>query len=94
MTQDIDIAQAIKIENGVTTTIELNGKTLKGGIFAESNGEFTEGTSDSYVFMVNKGGELLLNGEGTVESQEAKYSIAVWANGGKVIINGGTFVHH
>ena len=69
MTQDIDIQQAIKIENGVATTVELNGKTLKGGIFAESNGEFTEGTTDSYVFMVTEGGELTINGEGTVEAQ-------------------------
>lgn len=91
MTQDIDIQQAIKIENGVATTVELNGKTLKGGIFTESNGEFTEGTTDSYVFMVTEGGELTINGEGTVEAQEAKYSIAVWAKGGKVVINNGTF---
>lgn len=94
MTQNIDIQQAIKIENGIATTVELNGKTLKGGIFAESNGEFTEGTTDSYVFMVTEGGELTINGEGTVEAQEANYSMAVWANGGKVTINGGTFVNH
>lgn len=94
MTQDIDIKQAIKIEDGIATIVELNGKTLTGGVFTESNGEFIEGTTDSYVFMVNKGGELTINGNGTIEAQEADYSMAVWANGGKVTINGGTFVNH
>lgn len=94
MTQDIDIQQAIKVGNGVTTTVELNGKTLKGGIFSEKDGEFTEGTTDSYVFMVTNGGELTINGNGKVESQEASYSMAVWARGGKVTINGGEYYNH
>ena len=91
MTQDIDIKQAIKIEDGIATIVELNGKTLTGGVFTESNGEFIEGTTDSYVFMVNKGGELTINGNGTIEAQEADYSMAVWANGGKVTIKDGVY---
>lgn len=71
MTQDIDVQQAIKVENGIATTVNLNGKTLKGGIFSEKDGEFAEGTTDSYVFMVTEGGELTINGNGKVESQEA-----------------------
>jgi hypothetical protein len=36
----------------------------------------------------------VIDGEGEVESQEASYSMAVWADGGKVTINNGTFINH
>lgn len=71
--------------------IDLNNKTITGGLFAESNGGVSEGNSDSYVFWVKKGGELIIDGDGIIKTQSAKYAMAVWAQGGTVIINGGKF---
>lgn len=36
----------------------------------------------------------MIDGEGKVESQEAGYSMAIWADGGKVTIKNGTFINH
>lgn len=88
---DITATTCLAIEDGVSTEIDLNGKTMVGGLFSESNGTISEGTTDSYVFYVKNGGNLTINGEGTVESQEADYSMAVWSRGGNVTINGGLF---
>ena len=41
------------------------------------------------MFWVKKGGELTIDGEGSVVAQDATYSMAVWAQGGKVTINKG-----
>ena len=71
--------------------IDLNNKTITGGVFAESGGTVNEGNTDSYAFWVKEGGELIINGDGIVKSQDAQYSMAVWAQGGKVTINGGKF---
>ena len=71
--------------------IDLNNNTITGGLFAESNGSVSEGNSDSYVFWVKKGGELIIDGDGIIKTQPAKYAMAVWAQGGTVIINGGKF---
>lgn len=72
------------------TTIDLNGYKITGGVFAEKNGEILEGDSDGFVFWV-KGGKLTIVGNGEIEARPATYSMAVWANGGDVEINGGTF---
>jgi hypothetical protein len=90
LTNDINLENtAIVITEG-EATIDLNGKTITGGLFTESNGAVTEGTTDSYVFWV-KGGTLNIKGDGTVKSQSATYSIAVWADGGTVNIENGKF---
>ena len=73
--------------------IDLNNKTITGGVFAESGGTVNEGNTDSYAFWVKEGGELIINGDGIVKSQDAQYSMAVWAQGGKVTINGGKFIN-
>lgn len=88
---DITATTCLAIEDGVSTEINLNKKTIVGGVFTENNGVFSEGSNDSYAFYVKKGGDLTINGEGTVEAQDAKYSMAVWARGGKVTINGGLY---
>ena len=62
-----------------------------GELFTESNGQILEGNSDSYAIWVKEGGEITINGDGEVRSQDARYSIAVWAQGGEVIINGGKY---
>ena len=83
----------VVLGDGQSCTVNLNGKAVTGPVFAESNGEVVEGNSDSYVFWT-KGGELVIEGNGRVEAQDAKYSMAVWAQGGKVTINGGEFYNH
>lgn len=73
--------------------IDLNNKTITGGVFAESGGTVNEGNTDSYAFWVKEGGELIIDGDGIIKSQDAQYSMAVWAQGGKVTINGGKFIN-
>ena len=67
-------------------TIDLNGKTI-----AATQAD-TEGNG---VFWVKTNGELTLNGEGTVNGVGGnKWNIGIFAeNGGKVIINGGTYTN-
>lgn len=88
----VKMATAFVLEN-VNTVVDLNGKTVQGGVFAESNGSMVKGDSDSYAFWVKDGANLVLNGDGVVEAQAATYSMAVWAQGGTVTINGGTYVN-
>ena len=88
---DITATTCLTIEDGVSTEIDLNKKTIVGGVFTEKDGVFSEGSNDSWAFYVKKGGNLTINGEGTVEAQDAKYSMAVWARGGNVTINGGLY---
>lgn len=94
LNEDINLSKALVITNNVN--INLNGHTITGGLFIESNGEMLDipadgrGT-DSYVFWVKDGGNLTINGNGTVIAQEADYSMAVWCQGGNVTINGGSY---
>lgn len=87
---DIELTQPLIIEKDVT--VDLNGCTLTAPVFTESNGKIIEGDSDSYVFWVKKG-TLTINGEGNVIAKDAKYSMAVWNNGGNTVINGGTYAN-
>jgi hypothetical protein len=89
LSSDVTLTNALVINKNIT--IDLNGKNLTGGLFAESNGAMNEGNTDSYVFWVKEGAKLTITGEGNVVSQAAAYSMAVWAQGGEVIINGGNF---
>ena len=91
LTSDIVLDSCIIITNDVT--IDLNGYGIYGGLFTESNGEVIQGDTDSYVFWVKDGGNLTITGEGMIVAKKAKYSMAVWANGGNVNINGGTFMN-
>jgi hypothetical protein len=90
MTYNIDDINKPIIPKG-KLTIDLNGKTIIGGVFAESSGVITEGTSDSYPFMVTKGNTLVIEGDGEVKASDAKYSMAVYNDGGSVKIYGGKF---
>ena len=82
------------ILSNIVTNVNLNNKTITAPVFGESNGEVIKGDSDSYTFWVKKGADLTIEGNGEVIAQEALYSMAVWANGGKVTIKGGTFINH
>lgn len=72
------------------TTLKLNKKTIIAPLFTEDGGNILEGNTDSYGLWV-KSGNLVIEGEGEVIAQDAKYSMSVWANGGSVEINGGVF---
>ena len=78
------------IIDGANTVLKLNGKKVTAPVYTESNGEIIEGNTDSCGFWVKKG-SLTIEGNGEVVSQDATYSMAVWANGGNVVIKGGIF---
>lgn len=71
--------------------LSLNGKKIVAKTFTENDGAITEGNTDSYAFWVQKDGKLTIEGEGEVRAIDAKYSMAVWCQGGEVTIKGGTF---
>ena len=91
LTKNVALSNPLQVSKNIA--VDLNGHTLTAPVFAESNGAVLEGDSDSYVFWVKEGATLTINGEGTVAAQNAKYSIAVWAQGGNVVINGGTYTN-
>jgi len=76
----------------VEVEVNLNGNDIVAPLFAESDGTVDpSGNSDSYAFWVKEGGKLTINGNGNVTTQACEYSIAVWAQGGEVVINGGNY---
>lgn len=90
LTNDVKLENCLVIENDKVCNIDLNGHTITAGKFRENNGQIEQGNSDSYVFW-NKGGKLIISGNGKVVAQSAKYSMAVWCQGGETVINGGDF---
>ena len=80
-----DVATDVAIEVTKKVTIDLNGMTVATTqVDTEGNG----------VFWVKNGGDLTLNGEGTINGVGGNiYNIAIWADGGKVTINGGTYTN-
>lgn len=94
----IELASNIELVNtpvvvDKTVEVNLNGKEIVGGVFVESNGDILEGNSDSFAFLAKEGANLTISGQGQVKAQEATYSMAVWANGGTVIINDGVYTN-
>lgn len=87
---DVTLKEPLILTEGKTVTLNLNGNTIKGGVFAESNGTISTGNSDSYPIWV-QGGTLDIKGEGVVEAQAATYSMAVFATAGTVNIYGGEY---
>ena len=88
------VVEPVAVKSGesvLEVTVDLNGKNIDAPIFTESDGNVTTGDTDSYAFWVKKGGKLTINGNGNVKTQACKYSIAVWAQGGEVVINGGNY---
>lgn len=85
---ELTLASPMEVENQLIvdkdTTLHLNGQSI-------SNTKVIN--HDSIAIEVTSG-ELTIDGEGEVLSTaevSEDYSMAVWAHGGKVIINGGTF---
>lgn len=80
---NMELTETPILTEDVETTIILNGKKVIAP-------EATEGKTDSTCFQVDAG-RLVLQGEGEVIAQDAKYSNAVYARGGQVDILGGSY---
>lgn len=91
LTADITLDEPLQITKNAI--VDLNGNDIVVGAFTESNGTISAGNTDSFAFWVKNGGELTITGEGEISTAACKYSIAVWAQGGKVTINGGKFTN-
>ena len=90
LTEDLVITEPLVVAAGAKSVINLNGKKISADTFLYPGNTVEE---DSYAFWVKNGGELTINGEGEISTADCKYSIAVWAQGGKVTINGGKFTN-
>lgn len=82
VTTDIEVATYVDVTNDLV--VDLTGVV--------SNPAYTESRG---VFTAQEGGSITLNGNGTVDAKHANsdFSIAVWARGGDVVINGGTYTN-
>ena len=83
LADDVVLGAPLHVRKNVV--FNLNGKTIS------INREGVE--TQDYVFAVFEGGKLTINGEGNVAAGEANTSVAVWAFGGDVVINGGYYTN-
>jgi len=85
VTLDRDVATDVALTVNTTVVLNLAGHSISA----------TElDTVGDGVFYVIAGGDLTINGEGTINGLGGNnYSMAIWANGGKVTINGGTYTN-
>ena len=91
----VELAGEIKLEGNVVlaaplhvyknVVVDLNDNTIS------IDREGVE--KQDYVFAVFEGGNLTINGEGNVSAGVANTSVAVWAFGGDVTINGGYYTN-
>ena len=82
--------ETVVIDDGGNKTFNLNNYTMKS---APAFIDETDGSTNSYGLWV-KSGKITIEGNGTIEARDANYSMAIWANGGEVVINNGTFINH
>ena len=81
LAESVDAPTAFIIENDVT--LDLNGKSMT----------VKEDTDGSGVFHVTNG-TLTINGSGSINGVgKNDYNMAIWADGGNVVINGGTITN-
>ena len=83
LADDVVLGAPLHVRKNVV--FNLNGKTIS------IDREGVE--KQDYVFAVFEGGKLTINGEGKVAAGEANTSVAVWAYGGDVVINGGYYTN-
>lgn len=76
--EDVDLQEPLKIADGKSVVINLNGKRI------------TPPTGADRTIQVFDGAELVINGEGTIGSLSGE-ALAVCVLGGKLTINGGTY---
>ncbi len=84
----ITLYKNFDLQTGIIVTkeivLDLNGKNLS----------VTNDTEGVGVFWVKAGGKLTINGDGVINGLgNNAYSIAIWADGGEVIINGGSYTN-
>lgn len=80
--ENFDLSTGIEVTKNIT--INLNGKNIS----------ITSDTEGCGVFWVKTGGKLTINGNGIINGLgNNPYSIAIWADGGEVVINGGTYTN-
>ena len=79
--------ETIVIGNEQTCTLVLNDYGITAPVFTDE----TDNSSNSYGVWVTTGGSLTIEGNGFIQSQNADYSMAVWAQGGTVVIKGGLY---
>ena len=83
LADDVVLGAPLHVRKNVV--FNLNGKTIS------IDREGVE--NQDYVFAVFNGGKLTINGDGKVAAGEANTSVAVWAYGGAVVINGGYYTN-
>lgn len=76
----------IILENG-DNHLDLNNFKIIAPEFIDES----DNSTNSYGLWVKDGAQLTIDGNGEVIAQDAMYSMAVWANGGTVIIKDGIF---
>jgi hypothetical protein len=82
LTEDKIVETAVEVKEAIA--INLGGKTIS----------CPEDTTGDGVYHVVPGGALTINGEGVINSVgKNDYSMAIWADGGRVEINGGAFTN-
>lgn len=82
LTHDIVLTQGVTISKDIT--INLNGHNISAP---------TDEVGDG-VFHVIGSGKLTINGEGTINGANATdWAMAIWVDGGEVVINGGTYTN-
>ena len=94
LTGDIAVTEPLVVgagsrsaNNANDVVIELNGNTISATEWLDES----DNSTNAIAFWVKQGGNLTINGPGKVETAACDYSIAVWADGGNVTINGGEF---
>lgn len=85
--EDYNPSETIVIGNEQTCTLVLNDYGITAPVFTDE----TDNSSNSYGVWVTTGGNLTIEGNGFIQSQNADYSMAVWAQGGTVVIKGGLY---
>jgi hypothetical protein len=82
LADNVDLETAAVIDKEITINLDGHDLTVK------------EDTVGDGVFHVVEGGTLILDGNGTVDGVgKSPYTMAIWADGGDVIINGGTYTN-
>ena len=87
LVKDVELAEAYVVggsKGEQVLTVNLNGYKISAPADTEGNG----------IFWVQAGGDLTIEGPGTVDGVGTNnWNMAIWADGGKVTINGGTYTN-
>jgi len=85
-----NVTDGIVYSSNSAAFLDLNGFNVEN----EELVKWSDNSGNEYVDNIAievKGGTLTIAGEGKVVAKDADYSMAVYANGGNVVINGGSY---